>query len=87
MSKHKMRRQFRWQRRKMLRDSLDDEKVCRNRLNRILLSNKGENVFEIIKDWERSDPHSARALQNLVEQVVHPQSARSCLSLVQRATL
>lgn len=96
MSKHKQRRERRTKYREMLRAELSNEEVFLERFRRTLFSKNGEDFapngnrikadfFGAIKEWEKTDPQSARACLSLIEKAVHPQSARACLSLVERA--
>lgn len=96
MSKHQKRRERRAKYREMLRTELSNEEVFLKRFKAALFSRNGEDFapdgnrikadfFGAIKEWEKTDPQSARACLNLIETAVHPQSARANLSLVERA--
>ena len=95
MSKHKQRWERRAKYREMLRGELADEPAFIRRIRTILFSKDGRDfapdgrgikgdLFGAIEEWEQKDPQSARACLNLIETVVHPESAHSCVSFIGR---
>ncbi len=99
MAKHRQRRERRHGRWikwcEMVRRELSDEAAFVERFQAVLFSRNAldfgpdgkpikADFFAAIKEWEKTDPQSARACLNLIEKVIHLQSARASLSLTER---